>query len=278
MKKNVWLISSKDIEELLGFPNQSPRLINSKNSISYDVFSDKFNNDGRISLGTFYYDILLQSLGQKIFFITEPQSYVEKEKEKSDRYECFSENKIRYQLNTNSNLVEKSSFLSCSIWKLECGIENHHIFYTRCFPNQEEIIKNFNLDDIALNQYWLAAYIETIYNIMRVEANELDDMEFSFLLHDNDINRHSLVGVTTLIDIFRNVNYFDNVSDRFKDLRLTESRVYYYQHTLGSYFYEKIICNPSFFDKSIDPSHELKKHLDLKAISNEFLELLTCKY
>jgi hypothetical protein len=218
MVKDIWLLSSKDIEELAEVKGNLPRIINRNNSeIYYDIFDVKYNQLNKtISLGTFYYDLCE----------TKNESFIDR----SPRYlngafkinqDHFSQEKIIETLKKryNNNISEESSLLSFNIWKLKYGNEEFPVYFTRCFPNKEKFITDFgtisqNYD--YLRYYWLIAYFETICMIEGIDLQSIDNYLFRFLVHDSDVGKTNLLGCFNLSQIFSSINFFDSVAPHFK--------------------------------------------------------------
>jgi hypothetical protein len=277
MAKDIWLISSKDIEELVGIKDHAPRLINKGNSsLPYDVFDINYNSlNKKVSLGTFYYDLCSS---QDNRFINDIYGHLEGENQINTN--IFSQEIVIETLKEkySKNIYEQSSLLSFKIWRLKCGTEEFPVFFSRCFPNKEMFISDFgtlNSDDMHLHYYWLISYIETICMIQGIDANSIDDYTFKFLLHDSDIGKQKLVGCINFSEIFSRVVFFDTVAPIFHAIRKRQTdKIYYYQHTNSSYFYRNIIMNGDFFKGCTNPSQQLESYLNPQILNDKFLSLI----
>lgn len=276
MAKDIWLISSKDIEELVGIKDQTPRLINNENSsLPYDAFDINYNSlNKKVSLGTFYYD-LCASLDN--CFIKDIYGYLEGGNQIDTN--LFSHRIVLETLKEkySNNISEQSSLLSFKIWRLKCGTEEFPVFFTRCFPNKEMFISDFgtlNSDDLHLRYYWLISYLETVCMIQGIDVNSIDDYSFKFLLHDSDIGKQKLVGCINFSEIFSRITFFDTVAPIFRAIKKRQTDIiYYYQHTNSSYFYKNIIMNGDFFNGCTNPSQQLDSYLNPKILNDKFFSL-----
>jgi hypothetical protein len=277
MAKDIWLISSKDIEELVGNIDHTPRLIHKGNSsLPYDVFDISFNAlNKKVSLGTFYYDLCTS---EDNCFIKHTRGYLTGKNQINT--DLFSHKMVIETLKEkySNNISEQSSLLSFNIWRLKCGSEEFPVFFTRCFPNKEMFISDFgtlNSDDQHLSYYWLISYLETICMILGIDVNSIDDYSFKFLLHDGDIGKKKLVGCVNFSEIFSQIPYFDNVAPIFRAIKKRQTDIiYYYQHANSSYFYRNIIMNGNFFNGCTNPSQQLESYLNPKMLNGKFLSLI----
>jgi hypothetical protein len=270
----IWLISSKFIEELTD-PTETfyKKAINSENTKKYDIFDPELNEPGFITLGTFHYDIYLQTIDKSDLIIRNDKRY-KKGKIKVDQ-NIFDESFLIKSL--KNNIEEPSSFLNLKIWKLKNDSNKDEvIFFTRCIPNKEKAILNFpSLDkDISINHYWLVAYIETVFRILASEEYELNELSINFLLHDSDVLRNKEIGVISLANFFNDTRYFDDVAKYFNQVK-NNSKIYYFQHSLQSFFYRNIIRKETFFNDENNPGQKLEKFVNLAKMSDEFIFSIT---
>jgi hypothetical protein len=276
-KNNIWLISSKDIEELNGNSTLGKRCIHSENSEVFDIYDDRYNDfNKKMSLGSFYYDLYLKyynkislktdSMGRKYPFIENLDSYLATSSEEINNTDkiVIDYDEIKSAFNRIKGIKDTTEILNWNVFKLK----DHNVFFTRCFPT----VLNSNIDLTYAHKYWLLSYFFTVCRIL--EINDLKDYSFNFILHDKDIQKTG-EGKYLLNDFIG--NEFNSIPLDFsiEAIQLLGSRIYYYQHDdNSSLYYRNIIKNINFFDNCNDANTLLETTLNIENYIEEFRDLL----
>ena len=262
-KKNVWLLSTKRVEELYDLAKAKPiRLcINKNNSIAYDIFDPNLNNINKyISLAVFYYDLHRSINNNKTFFRNPPLNG-------KIHTDILNDATFNYDDIQNSlQKVKKDDIDLCfnKVYKLDS--ENSQIFITKCFP--------YNLTlpielpgHHPLYYYWLFSYIETVCRIIKVDETNIDNFSFNFILHDQDIGLERKEGSISFskVNLVETKDIYEFSKDIFQ--KNIGNLIYHYYHDPNSYIYKYIISKSTFFDTG-DPSKKLLDSLDLKKSSD----------
>lgn len=223
-KEKVWLLSTKDVENLFNQTSHFQILLNSANSKPYLIDDLIHQSDtANLSLINFYSDF---SNNNSTY-----TNYLSYQKEKSKYIQKIEDiqSKLQESLIENNDW-EKSSVYFDKIFRLNKDGDKN-IFLARCFPNR---FKNFKINGIERSDYWLLCYMQTVANIL--EKN-IKDIEFYGLLHRGDLRNKIENGETYSVD-----------TANFWNSQKQEITIYSFSHDSNNNFYTNIIRNSDFFE------------------------------
>jgi hypothetical protein len=211
METKVWLITTKDVENLFNLSGKEI-FFNLRYCNVYNI--SNYNDNENLTLIDYYSDYLNER-NETVFY------------DGPSHRKSISD--ISYKI-INSPNCEPSSSLFYKIFQLK----GSHVFLTRSYPDKLILDAGNHIENEDQRRaYWLISYANTVAKIICKPFNEI---EFYGILHSSDTNNSEQCMQFETISISRKDTVFPMIINRIK-----------FSHDLNDYIYNEVILNTSFF-------------------------------